>query len=92
MAFAADRFVNSLLRAIQGEKNVTECAFVESPVVPGLPFFSTRITLGKEGVVAIAPIGAMSEAEKAGLEKAIPELKSSIQKGVEYAAKWTPKA
>lgn len=45
MAAAADRFVSSLLRALAGEANVSECAFVESPVVPGVPFFSTRIEL-----------------------------------------------
>ena len=78
--------------AINGEKNVSECAFVESSVVPGVPFFSTRITLGKEGVVAIAPTGPLSDYEKAGLDKMIPELKASIDKGVEFAKKYAPKA
>jgi NAD-dependent malate dehydrogenase len=46
MAAAADRFVSSLLRALGGASGVSECSFVESPVVPGVPFFSTRIELG----------------------------------------------
>jgi len=92
MAFAADRFVGSLLRAMHGEKNVVECAYVESPVVPGVPFFSTRVTLGPAGVEAIHGMGALSAGEAAGLEKAVPELKSSIAKGVEFAAAWVPKA
>lgn len=45
MAAAADRFVASLLRAMGGAKGVTECAFVESPVVKDVPFFSTRVEL-----------------------------------------------
>ena len=92
MAVAADRFVSSLLRALGGEAGVTECAYVQSPVVPGVPFFATRVTLSKEGVDKIAPLGALSAEEKAGLDKAIPELKASIDKGVEFAAKWAPKA
>jgi malate dehydrogenase len=91
MAFAADRFVASLLRGLRGEKGVTECAFVESPIVPGLPFFSTRVELTPSGVGKIHPIGALSPFEEAGLAKAVPELKASIAKGVEFAAKWTPK-
>jgi hypothetical protein len=91
MAVAAERFVNSLLRAIQGEAGVTECAFVESPVVPGVPYFSTRITLSKDGVAAIAPIGPLSPSEAAGLEKMKPELVSSIEKGVAFAKAWVPK-
>ena len=92
MAFAGDRFVGSLLRALGGAKGVSECSFVESPVVPGLAFFATRVELGPKGVEKIQPIGTMSEFEKAGLEKAVPELKASIAKGVEFAAAWKPKS
>ena len=92
MAAAGNRFVGSLLRALKGEKGVSECSFVESPVVPGLPFFATRVELGSKGVEKIQPIGALSSFEKAGLEKALPELKASITKGVEFAGKWAPKA
>ena len=92
MAFAADRFVGSLLRALKGETGVSECAFVESPVVPGCAFFATRIELSGKGVEKIHPIGALSAFEKAGLEKALPELKGSIAKGVEFAQAWKPKA
>ena len=45
MAQAADRFTGALLRALAGEKGVSECAFVQSDAVPGTPFFSTRVTL-----------------------------------------------
>lgn len=91
MAFAADRFVTALLRGLRGEVGVTECAYVESPVVPGVPFFSTRVELTKEGVGKIHPIGATSAFEAAALEKAVPELQASIKKGVEFAKAWVPK-
>jgi malate dehydrogenase len=130
MAYAADRFTGAVLRAMKGEKGVSECAFVESGAVPGLAFFSTRISIAvrrrgeEEGatlgvccthaprlpsiplpspptpprclqadgtVGAIAPVGTLSAYEQAGLDKAIPELKASIAKGVEFAAKWAPK-
>ena len=64
----------------------------QSPVVPGVPFFATRVSLSREGISGIAPIGAMTPEEQAGLDKAIPELKSSIDKGVAFAASWAPKA
>lgn len=92
MAAAADRFVSSLLRALGGAPAVTECAFVESPVVPGIPFFSTRLELGKGGVSRIHPTGTLSDFEKAAFDAALPELKSSIEKGVKFAKAWTPMA
>ncbi len=91
MAYAGARFTASLLRGLKGEKGVTECAFVESPVVPGLQFFSTRVELGTNGVQKIHPIGTMSDYEKGWYEKMLPELKSSIAKGQQFAASWQPK-
>lgn len=91
MASAGARFVNSLLRGLKGEKNVTECAFVSSPIVPGVEFFSTRVELGANGVQNIHPIGKMSDSEKQWYDKMLPELKSSIAKGKEFASKWQPK-
>lgn len=91
MAFAGTRFVKSLLKALKGEKGVSECAFVESPVIPGVPFFSTRVELGKNGVEKIHPVGEISEYENAWLEKLKPELKASIEKGIKFAQDFTPK-
>lgn len=45
MAAAGSRFTGSLLSALNGTAGVTECAFVQSPVVPGAEFFSTRVEL-----------------------------------------------
>lgn len=91
MAFAADRFVRSLLSAMNGNNEVSECAYVQSTVVPDVPFFATRVTLGKEGVAGIAGTGPLSAFEQEALQKMIPELKASIKKGVEFAQAWQPK-
>jgi hypothetical protein len=39
----------------------------------------------------IHPIGAMSAFEQANFDKMVPELKSSIEKGVKFAQAWAPK-
>jgi malate dehydrogenase len=87
MAQAAARFTNSLMRALSGQKGVTECAFVESSVVPGAPFFASRVELGPEGVAKIHGLGTLSAAEKEGLDKMLPDLKAQIEKGYAFAGR-----
>ena len=84
MAAAAAQFAGKCLAAMAGEKNVTVCAYVASDSVKGLPFFAIRCRLGRSGVERIYPIGPMSAFEVDGLQKLIPELKSSIDKGVAF--------
>ena len=85
MAYAGARYVHSLLRALSGEKGVTECAYVASDAKPGLAYFATRVELGRGGVEKIHPVGAVSPYEQAWIDKMLPELKAQIAKGVEYA-------
>jgi malate dehydrogenase len=92
MAAAGARFTASLLDAMAGKKGVAECAFVQSTVQPGCDFFSTRVELAPTGVGRIHPTGPLSAAEKATLDKMLPELKSSIEKGKAFAAAWKPAA
>lgn len=49
MAYAAARFGEAALKALSGE-SVVEFAYVESSVVPGLPFFSSPVRLGPNGI------------------------------------------
>ncbi|KAI6651509.1 malate dehydrogenase [Oopsacas minuta] len=84
MAYAGARFVFSLLRAAQGERGISECAFVESTVVPELPYFSTPLLLGKEGIAQNFGLGKLSDFEKKGLEALIPELSKNIEKGIRF--------
>jgi len=88
MAAAADRFAHSLLKAMNGATGISECAYVQSTVIPGLSFFSTRVELTPSGVGKIHPVGPISDFEKAGLEKMTAELKGSIEKGVKFAQEW----
>ena len=84
MAAAAAQFAERCLSAMAGEKNVVVCAYVASDSVTSLPFFASRIRLGRCGVEQVYPLGKMSEFEVDGLQKLIPELKSSIDKGVSF--------
>ena len=54
-----------------------------------LPFFASRVKLGKNGIEAFvkAELESLSDYEKAGLEGLKAELKGSIEKGIEFANK-----
>ncbi|KZZ86656.1 malate dehydrogenase [Ascosphaera apis ARSEF 7405] len=86
MAFAGARFADSVLRGAQGEKDVIEPTFVQSPLFAdkGVEYFSSRVKLGKEGVEEIYPLGEVSEYEQGLLEKCLVDLKKNIQKGVDF--------
>ncbi len=75
MAYAAAAFANSCLRAMGGEDGVVDCAYVESNVVPGLPFFAGRLRLGPHGVAERLPLGPLNDLESRGLEVQIKRLR-----------------
>mmetsp|Transcript_11170 Transcript_11170/g.28697 ORF Transcript_11170/g.28697 Transcript_11170/m.28697 type:complete len:364 (-) Transcript_11170:898-1989(-) len=85
MAYAAARFAESCLRGLQGDK-VYECAYIESPLIPDVPYFASKVQLGPNGVEDIFEIGEVTDYEQEGIEALIPELKKSIAKGVDFAA------
>eukprot|EP00884_Botryococcus_braunii_P018759 jgi/Botrbrau1/5567/Bobra.0023s0050.1 len=84
MAYAGALFADACLRGLNGEKDVIECTFVESKVTE-LPFFASRVRLGPKGVEEVFGLGDLSAYEEAGLKALIPELHSSIEKGVIFA-------
>ncbi|OIS98944.1 PREDICTED: malate dehydrogenase, chloroplastic-like [Nicotiana attenuata] len=88
MAYAAARFVESSLRAIDGDADVYECTYVESNLTE-LPFFASRVKLGRNGVEALisSDLNGLTEYEQKALEALKPELKASIEKGIAYAQK-----
>jgi hypothetical protein len=49
MAYAGALFADACLRGLNGEPGVEEYTYVESSIVPGLPFFSSRVKLGPNG-------------------------------------------
>ncbi|MCJ1422147.1 hypothetical protein MMC29_000026 [Sticta canariensis] len=85
MAYAGALFGDACLRALNGEPDVAEYAYVDSDVVSGLSFFSTKVKLGPDGIREIQPYGTMNDVEKKALDECVPELKSSISKGVDFA-------
>jgi len=84
MAYAAARMAEACLRGLSGEPDVYECSYVASTVTD-LPFFATKVRLGPGGAEEVLPVGDITDYEKGWLEKLIPELKASIDKGVEFA-------
>jgi malate dehydrogenase len=90
MAYAAARFVESSLRALDGDSDVFECAYIQSDLTE-LPYFASRIKLGKKGVEAVitSDLNGLTEYEQKALEALKPELKSSIEKGVAFVQKQT---
>ncbi|KAH0637388.1 hypothetical protein KY289_037303 [Solanum tuberosum] len=90
MAYAAARFIESSLRALDGDADVYECSYVQSDLTE-LPFFASRVKLGRNGVEALisSDLRGLTEYEQKALEALKPELKASIEKGITYAQKQT---
>ena len=86
MAYAAARMAEACLRGLSGEPDVYECSFVASNATD-LPFFATKVRLGPGGAEEVLAVGDITDYEKGWLEKLIPELKASIDKGIEFANK-----
>jgi malate dehydrogenase len=86
MAMAGARFTESLLKAAQGQKNVIEPTFVDSPLYKdqGCDYFASNVELGPNGVEKIHPVGKITEHEQKLLDVCISDLKGNIKKGVEF--------
>ncbi|KAK1301771.1 hypothetical protein QJS10_CPB12g01069 [Acorus calamus] len=84
MAYAGALFADACLKGLNGVPDVVECTFVQSSITE-LPFFASKVRLGKNGVEEVLGLGTLSDFEKEGLEKLKPELKSSIEKGIKFA-------
>lgn len=83
MAQAAARFALSLVRAMQGEKNVVECAYVEGDGKYAR-FFAQPLVLGKDGIESIKDIGTLSAYEKKALEGMLDVLHKDIELGEKF--------
>jgi len=85
-AYAAWRFGKAVLSGLAGEKTDEFC-FLKSDACPGVSFFASKVTFGPAGVEKIHPIGKISSAEQATLERIKAELVQDIQDGFDYAEK-----
>lgn len=80
MGQAACRFALSLIRALNGEKNVVEYAYVEGDGKYAR-FFAQPVQFGKEGVETLLPIGELSKFEQNALNEMLDTLKKDIALG-----------
>merc|ERR1712180_237257 len=85
MAYAAARFTDSLIKAMNGQEGVTECAYIRSDLTEAT-YFSTPIVLGPGGVAKNLGMGTLTAFEQGLVEASIPELKASIKKGEDFVA------
>jgi len=83
MGQAAAKFGLSLVRALNGEKDVIECTYVEGSGEYAR-FFAQPILLGKNGVEKILSFGSLSEFEQNTLNDALETLRSDIKIGEEF--------
>ncbi len=83
MGLAACRFGLSLLRGLQGEKGVVECAYVEGSGEHAR-FFAQPVVLGTSGVQEILSYGKISDFEQKCLDDMLETLKQDITKGEEF--------
>ncbi len=83
MGQAAAKFGLSLVRALNGEKDVIECTYVEGSGELAR-FFAQPVLLGKNGVEKILSYGSLSGFEQATLNDALETLKSDIKIGEEF--------
>ena len=83
MGQAAAKFGLSLVRALNGEKNVIECTYVEGSGDMAR-FFAQPVLLGKNGVEKILSFGDISVFEEKTLNAALETLKSDIKIGEDF--------
>ena len=83
MGQAGAKFGLSLVRALNGEKDVIECTYVEGSGELAR-FFAQPVLLGKNGVEKILNYGTLSDFEQTTLDDALDTLRSDIKIGEEF--------
>jgi len=86
MAYAGYLFAEQVVRGLQGEEGIVQCAFVESSLTDA-PYFASPCKFGKNGVEEVMGFGELSAYEQGWFDKMLPDLKKQIQKGVDFVQK-----
>lgn len=94
-AFAIARFIVSLVKAIRGQANVIECAYVRSNESPAVRYLSTPLRLGIGGVETNLGIPPLTDYENCLFEKALKLINADIKRGelflgIDYDASCDP--
>merc|ERR1712113_632090 len=69
MAYAGARLGSAVLAGLNGTPS-TQCAYVMSSIVPDVPYFTSRVTFGKDGVEKVHPVGKLNKYEETRLNEA----------------------
>merc|ERR1711937_588982 len=85
MAYAGARLGKAVLAGMAGTPT-TECAYVMSDVLEDVPYFTSKVTFGKNGVEKVHPLGTLNEYEQGRLKEAVAALKTEIKSGIDFAA------
>ncbi|KAH8418672.1 hypothetical protein KR222_009504 [Zaprionus bogoriensis] len=83
MAYAVTHFVNALLRALNGEKDIIECAYVQSDITEA-KFFASPVELGPNGIKNYLEIPSLDDDEEKALKNMVVKLKKDIQTGCRF--------
>merc|ERR1712232_185800 len=83
MAYSGARLGSSVLAGLQGRRR-TECAYVQSDITD-LPYFTSKVVFGENGVEKVLPLGKLNEHETKRLEEVKTQLKGEIDSGIKYA-------
>ena len=83
MGQAAARFGLSLVRALNGERNVVECTYIEGSGDKAR-FFAQPVLLGKNGVEKVLDYGTLTTFEESTLNNALDILRGDISKGESF--------
>ena len=86
MAYAGYLFTENVLKAMEGDDSIVQCAYVESTLTDA-PYFASPCKFGPNGVTEVMGYGDISPYEQGWLDKMLPDLKKQIAKGVEFANK-----
>merc|ERR1719362_1551477 len=83
MGYAGARLGKAVLAGLAGRRRV-ECAYVKSDITD-LPYFTSKVVFGENGVQKVLPIGELNEYETKRLDEAKAALKAEIETGLKYA-------
>merc|ERR1712159_47046 len=81
MAYAGARLGRSILAGLNGRRR-TECAYVASDLFDDLPYFTSKVVFGPDGVQKVLPLGELNEHETTRLAEVKTALKAEIETGV----------
>jgi len=84
MGYAGARFGRSILAGLAGRRSV-ECAYLQSDVMEGLNYFTSKVVFGSKGVTKVLGIGELNEHETKRMEEVKEALKAEIATGLAYA-------